>query len=126
MAHWKLLSTVDDFFNVIHADIATDVTEDNDNIIVEMYLPGIEPDHVTINVENHYLHVSGSREEKKEKKERHFYRKEIKYGSFERVIPLPCVIDEKNTKAEYEDGILKIVLPKNGKPITEKIKIHKK
>ena len=77
-----------------------------------MHIPGINPDNVDITVENEYLQVSGHRHEKDETEDEQYYRKEIRTGSFERVLPLPAAVDESNTRARYKDGVLMISLPK--------------
>jgi len=51
-------------------DLAVDLYEDGNNFIAEMNIPGVNPDKIDISIENHLLRVSGSREEKKKKRER--------------------------------------------------------
>jgi len=54
-------------------------------------------------------------------------RNSCKYGSFERVIELPCPVIGEKTKAEFEDGVLKVTLPKQRKNTKiNNIKITKK
>lgn len=96
-------------------DLAVDVYEKNGNVIAEMALPGIDPDKVDISVEDDYLRVAGSREEEKETQENSYYSKEIKRGSFERVVHLPTSVQDDKAEAEYKDGVLKIKLPKKEK-----------
>lgn len=102
-------------------DLATDVYEDNGNVIVEMHTPGIDIKHITIEVHDNFLRVAGHREEKKEINKKNFYRKEIHYGDFERVITLPADVKEDEARAESSNGLLTITLPKrtvkNGKKI---------
>ena len=103
----------DDFENFNRTfDLATDVYEENGNVVVEMHVPGINPDNVDISIENEHLHVTGYREEREETEDQEYYRKEIRTGSFERLIPLPTAVDESNTRARYRDGVLTISLPK--------------
>ena len=92
-------------------DMAIDLYEEKDNIIAKMNLPGIDPEKVNVSVENDILRVSGSREEEKEQKEKHYYSKEIRHGSFERAIRLPKGVDNKKIDAEYKNGILHITMP---------------
>jgi HSP20 family protein len=54
---------------------------------------------------------------KKEIKEKQFYKKEIRRGSFERIILLPCSVEDGQARAEFKDCILKIVLPKARKAL---------
>jgi len=92
--------------------LATDVYETNENIVVEMQIPGYKKENVKVSYENGYLKVEGESQEEKEEKEKNYWRKEIKRGSFLRIIPLPKEVDSKKAKASFNDGILTIKLPK--------------
>ena len=107
-------------------DLAVDVYEKNENVIAEMNLPGIDPEKIDISIEDDYLTVSGSREEKKETKEEDYYSKEIKRGSFERAVKLSYAVKKDKADASYKDGVLKITIPKDEKKEgTVKIKVTK-
>jgi HSP20 family protein len=107
-------------------DLAVDVYENKENVIVKMHVPGIDPDKIDITVENEHLYVRGSREEEEETEDQHYYHREIRHGSFERVIPLPAAVDIKKTTADCKDGVLTVILPKQQKSESSKIKISKK
>lgn len=133
MSHnrWLPLHDLEEVINVFSPhhhglDLAADVSEDEDSVLVDMQIPGVESEKINIEVENHTLRVSGSREEKKEEKRKNYYRKEIKYGSFERMISLPCLVDQDKVTAEIKDGVLKISLPKKKTKEASKIKVIKK
>lgn len=107
-------------------DLAVDVYEKNGNVVAEMNLPGIDADKIDVSVEDGYLTVKGSREEKKETEEKDYYSKEIKRGAFERTVKLPDYVKKEKTEAQYKDGVLKIVLPKDEKKEgTVKVKVTK-
>lgn len=106
-------------------DLAADVHETEKEIIVQINVPGIDPDKISIDLENNHLHIAGSREEERESEDRRFYRKEIRRGSFERVIPLPCSVDVARASAEYKDGVLRIALPKQIGSAGHNIKIKR-
>lgn len=113
LVQWRPFPFDDMFEDIARThDLATDVYEENDHVMVKMHVPGIDPEKVDISVENEYLHVSGTREEREETEDQEYYRKEIRTGSFERIIPLPATVDEQNTRARYKDGVLTISLPK--------------
>lgn len=107
-------------------DLAADMYEDNGNLVVEVHIPGIEADHIDIDVHENVLRVTGSRKEKTETKDKHYYRKEIKRGSFERSIVLPMNVLGDKATANFEHGVLKILLPKETAKETHhvKIKVH--
>lgn len=104
-------------------DLAVDVYEDKENVIAEMNLPGINPDKVDVSIEGDYLRITGSRDEKEEKKDKNYYHKEIRHGSFERTIRLPVEVKKNGTEAEYKDGVLKITMSKKEEEKGEKVKI---
>lgn len=127
---WKPFGEIDKFLEEhmgkhFGNDLAADVYEEGNNVIVEMNVAGIEPDKVDITVEGDHLRVSGSREEKKETKDRDYYVKEIRHGSFERILHLPTQVNRKETKAEVQDGVLKITLPKLNHEQGHKVKVEK-
>ncbi len=55
--------------------------------------------------------VRGKREEKYEEKKRHFIRREVRYGSFERSLELPETVSAEDIKAIYRDGVLELTAP---------------
>lgn len=106
---------------------AIDMYEDNDNVVVETELAGIEPDNVTISIENDILTIKGQAEKKSEVEDKNYYRKEIRRGSFYRSIALPTHVSGDKASAVAGDGVLKISIPKapEAKPKTIKIETKK-
>ncbi len=105
-----------------------DIYETDKDIVAEMNIAGFKPENIDISVENGVLTVKGNIEEEKEDKNKNYWRKEIKKSSFEKMIRLPKEVDEDKTEANYENGILKITLPKieQKKKTGKKIKIKTK
>lgn len=105
-----------------------DIYETDKDIVAEMNIAGFKPENIDISVENGVLTVKGNIEEEKEDKNKNYWRKEIKKSSFEKMIRLPKEVDEDKTEATYENGILKITLPKieQKKKTGKKIKIKTK
>src|ERR1039457_6019234 len=87
---------------------AIDVVRDNGNLVVRADIPGIKPEEVKIEVEDDILTVSGEHEERKEKKEKHYMRRERRYGSFSRSMALPAGVDARKIKAETHDGVVEV------------------
>jgi len=81
---------------------------EGDRMVVRADLPGIDPKDVEITAIGDTLTIKGSREEKREEKDRDFVFKEVSYGSFERSIPLPAGVKAKDIKASYKDGVLEL------------------
>ncbi len=107
-------------------DLAIDVYEKDNKVIAEMNLPGIDPERLNVSVEDNYLRISGSREESKEEKDKHYYSKEIRRGSFERAVRLPSVVEKDKVDAEYANGMLRVTMPKLTKPVSESVKVRVK
>jgi len=105
---------------------AIDVYEEGNNIIVEAEVPGVDPKDIDIEIEDKTLRISGKMEKKEEVKEKNYYRKEIKSGSFERTVSLPSEVKEEEIEATMKDGILRIILPKQKTSSPKKIEIKKK
>ncbi len=102
---------------------AIDVYQDKDNVFVETPLAGIDPEKVDISVENDVLTIKGEVEKKSEVEDKDYYRKEVRSGSFYRAVQLPTRVDGDKAEANYEKGILKIVIPKAGEAKPKSIKI---
>jgi len=92
-----------------------DIYQDKDNVIVEAPLAGVKPENVKISIENDVLTLEGKTEKQSEVDEKNYYRKEVSHGSFHRSVALPTAVNGDKARAEYEDGILKITIPKEEK-----------
>ena len=103
---------------------AMDVKETDKEVIAEVEVPGFDPEKVDVSVEDGVLKVRGSMDEKKEEKEKGYWRKEIRKGSFERMVRLPVAVKENAVEATYDKGVLKIVMPKAEAKPTSKVKIQ--
>ena len=104
-------------------DLDVDISEDAETVKVEMHLAGVKPEDIDIEINDSMLHISGSRMEETENKEEHYFRKEIKRGSFERAVMLPASVQAEKAQATFENGVLKIIFPKETRQQAKKIKI---
>jgi len=91
---------------------AVDIYQDKINLYVEISLINIKPKDVKISIEDNILTIEGKIEEKKQIKEQDYLRKEIRRGSFRRLIKLPVQVKDNQANAESINGILKITIPK--------------
>lgn len=133
---WKPFSDLEKFFSDddwllptwrYFNEPAMDIYETDKDVIAKINLPGIDPEKVDISIENQTLRVSGKIEEREEEKKKDYIRKEIRYGSFERVARLPVPVKENQVEATYDKGVLEIIMPKAEKTKAEKkIKIKVK
>lgn len=91
---------------------AIDMYQTDEEIVVKAALPGIKADEVQINITGEVLTLKGEVKQNEEKKEKAWHIREQRYGSFERSVALPTDVVADKTKAEFENGILTITLPK--------------
>lgn len=104
---------------------AVNIQEDEKQFILELAVPGLKKDDFKINLENHLLTISKEKEENKEEKSNNYTRREFVYNSFSRSFKLPKIILETKIKADYNDGILRIALPKDEKVVlTREISVN--
>ncbi|HEY9153388.1 MAG TPA: Hsp20/alpha crystallin family protein [Anaerolineales bacterium] len=91
---------------------ALDMYQTDDDVVVKAALPGMKADDVQINITGDVLSIKGEMKEKNETKEKNYHIREQRWGTFERSVMLPTSVVSDKTKAEFEDGILTITLPK--------------
>lgn len=103
-----------------------DIYETEDSVIAEISAPGMNPDDLSVTIQNGILKVKGESEYEDEQDEKGYYRKEIRKGSFERAARLPTNVDEDKVEATYKDGILKVKAPKTEESKGKEIKINSK
>ena len=101
-----------------------DIYENDDGIVIKADLPGIDKDHVHVDVKDRILTLKGERSYENEVKEDKYYRKERAYGTFQRSFTLPAVVDPDKINAEFKDGVLKIDIPKPEEEKPKKISVH--
>ncbi|MFQ5926635.1 MAG: Hsp20/alpha crystallin family protein [Terriglobia bacterium] len=102
---------------------AVDIVEDDNQIVLQADLPGVDPKGVDIQVENGTLMLRGERKYEKEVKEEDYRRVERAYGSFVRRFALPKTVDADKIQAEYRDGVLELRLPKRAEAKPKQIKV---
>ncbi len=92
---------------------ALDVYEEKDNFVVNVELPGMKKEDITVSFQEGALSISGERKSETKHEETEVHRSERFFGRFQRVITLPTAVAADKVKAQYKDGILTITLPKS-------------
>ncbi len=95
-----------------YGTINLDMMQTNDEIVVKASVPGINPDDLNISITGDTLTIRGEIKKDEEVDKTDYHLREIRYGSFARSVLLPCQVIADKAKAEFENGILKLVLPK--------------
>jgi len=97
--------------------------EDDDAYILEMAIPGISPDSIDITVEDNVLSLTGERPVPEGIDRSRFSCSERSFGKFNRKVHLPRHADRDAIRAEYENGILTITLPRAEESRPKKIEV---
>jgi HSP20 family protein len=90
----------------------TDVTETDNVFEITVDLPGMKPEEVKVEMKDGDLWITGKRDEEKEEKGKTFHRVERRHGEFRRVLALPGAVDADKVTAKYDNGVLKVAVPK--------------
>ncbi len=106
------------------ADLAIDVYETKDDVVVKAALPGLKPEQVDISITGNILSIRGESKEENEVKEENYVRKERHFGAFSRTVTLPDGLKTDKADATFENGMLTLRIPKSEerKPKTIKVK----
>ena len=89
---------------------ALDVYQDKDQFTVVVELPGLKKEDIELSLQDGTLTVTGER--KQERTASEGYKNERFYGRFQRSVTLPASVDGRKVKASYQDGLLRVNLPK--------------
>ncbi len=118
----SLTNVVDEFFNrgigeLVGYDHAfsvpsVNVVEKADCFLLEVAAPGLEKGYFKVSVENGCLNIIAKKEKKEEIKEARYTRREFNYTSFSRSFNLPEGVKAEEVHAVYENGVLKVTIPK--------------
>jgi HSP20 family protein len=103
--------------------IPMDVSETDDTFEVQAALPGVKPDDVEIQVHGDTVTIKGELKEESEETDRNWLRRERRYGVFARSFTLATAIDADKAVAEFENGVLKLRLPKSEAARPKTIKV---
>ena len=103
---------------------AVDIYEEENGIVLEAELPGIEKKDISIDVKDRVLTLKGDRTAESETEGKNYYRRERTYGEFQRVFTLPEGVNADDIKADFKDGVLEVHIPKAEVEEPRKITIH--
>ena len=103
--------------------LALDVYQDKDNIVIRSTIAGVQPDDLDISVASDMVTIKGERRQEQEVKEEDYFYQECYWGSFSRSLPLPVEVDVDKVSAEIKDGVLTLTLPKASSARTKKVRV---
>jgi HSP20 family protein len=102
---------------------AVDAWETDSELVLSFDLPGVSEEEIAVELEDNVLTVSGERERRSDHSSERFYRFERRYGAFSRSVTLPPGVQEESIKADYNDGVLEIRVPKPEEQKPKRIKV---
>ncbi|PKP51593.1 MAG: heat-shock protein Hsp20 [Bacteroidetes bacterium HGW-Bacteroidetes-1] len=91
---------------------AVNIRESEDSFILDMASPGIKKEDFKINLDNNVLTISSEKNENREEANERYTRREFELNAFSRSFTLPKTIDLDKIKADYNQGVLSVTLPK--------------
>ncbi len=107
----------DQVFARAGVDAKVNIASDDKNYHITLEAPGLTEKDISLEVNKGVLSIRGEKKEESENKDKHFYRMERSYGSFQRLLSLPDDCDQKEITANMKHGVLEILIPR--KAVTE-------
>lgn len=101
-----------------------DVYEDQENFVVKAELPGMRKEDIEVSFHDGMLSISGERKSEEKHDEAETHRTERFFGRFQRSVSLPSAVAVDKVKAQYQDGILTITLPKTEEAKPKRIDVN--
>jgi HSP20 family protein len=115
--------------DVLEGVAPVDIYQTDDDIVVEAAMPGVKPDDIDISITGDTLTIRGKVSEEREEggEGRQYHLRERRFGHFYRSLRLPSSLDADKAEAEFDNGVLKLRLPKaeTAKPKTITVKAKK-
>jgi HSP20 family protein len=102
---------------------SVDIYENKDHIVLEAELPGMKQEDFELTVENNVITLRGERQFEKKEDSDNYHRVERSYGSFTRSFTLPQTVSAEGATAEYNNGVLRVTLPKREETKARRIQI---
>jgi HSP20 family protein len=91
---------------------AVEVADTPEAVIVKAQVPGVPKDNIQVSMTDNTMILKGEMKEEEKKEDKNYYRREWRYGAFERTIPLPVAVQAEKVTADLKDGVLTVTLPK--------------
>jgi len=103
---------------------AVDIYETEHELVVKADLPDVDPKDLDIRVENNLLTIHGERKFEKKVSEENYLRVERSYGTFSRSFSLSNSVNPEAIKADYQNGVLTLSIPKREEAKPKQIKVN--
>ena len=102
---------------------SVDIYENKDQIVLEAELPGMKKEDFDLSIENNVITLRGERRFEKTDESDNYHRVERSYGQFTRSFTLPQTVSSEGATAEYNNGVLRVTLPKREETKSRRIEV---
>ena len=102
---------------------SVDIYENKDQIVLEAELPGMKQEDFDLSIENNVITLRGERKFEKTEETDNYHRVERSYGAFTRSFTLPQTVSAEGASAEYNNGVLRVTLPKREETKARRIQV---
>lgn len=103
--------------------LPVDIYDEDDSLVVKAALPGVKSDDIDVSVTDGVLTINAETRREEEIKEEDYHRREFRYGKIHRSFRLPPGVDASKVDANYENGLLKVTIPRTPEAQTQKIEV---
>ena len=100
------------FSSMVTPSFKVDISEDDSNIFIEADMPGVNKEDIKVSMDNDLLSITAERTQSDEEKKKGFHRVERSWGCLSRSFTLGENVNTEKIEAKYDNGVLKIVIPK--------------
>lgn len=104
--------------------LKVDIYEKDNTIVINAELPGITKEDISVDIKGKLVTIGGERKNDEDINEENCYRRERSYGKIERTFNLPFEVSGDTVKATFNNGILKLEIPKPEEQVAKKITIN--
>ena len=105
-------------------DLALDMYETDDDVVLTAALPGVKPEDVEISITGDTLTIKGEMKTETKQEKGNYLRQERRFGAFARTIQIPVPVKAEGADAKFKDGVLTLSIPKAEEAKPRTIKVH--
>lgn len=100
------------FSSMIAPSFKVDISEDEHSIFIEADMPGIKKEDIKVSMDSDLLSITAERTQSEEEKKKGFHRVERSWGCLSRNFTIGENVNTEKIEAKYDNGVLKVVIPK--------------
>ena len=119
----NLVETDTDWLEEYEGQLAIDVHQTPDAVVIKAPIAGVKPDDLDISINDEVVTIKGHRKVSDEIEKDNYFVQECYWGAFSRSYVLPVAVDPSGAQAKLKDGILTLIIPKQERTRTHKLQI---